>query len=312
MQPQASGPPQRPAEWVRIEAGDWVSVAFTVTADALSYRGMVGEAVSVPFAQIAGVDELVSATPGTSQLELRTSGGVTVGAIIASSKVGPLVAALRARPAVAAPPLSAAPTRTTLVGGGNSSTGFGSSPAPMMTMQPVRSSGRRNALIAGGVAAAVLLIGGVLWFRAGGSAPTVLPPSSTTMVGTYVLYDESGDIEGSVTDCEGTGGYSDFTEGQDLTVRDGQGTIIGAGQVRHPTDVTDLQNHSTADERDTFAQVWDKLSDDSSFGCVLVFDVEVKDADFYELTLGRRGTQTWTRAELEAQDFRVSVSLGDA
>lgn len=45
-------------------------------------------------------------------------------------------------------------------------------------------------------------------------------------------------------------------------------------------------------------------------GCTLVADVEVDDSKFYVVEVGSRGDITYTKADLEAEDWAVKLTLG--
>ncbi len=44
--------------------------------------------------------------------------------------------------------------------------------------------------------------------------------------------------------------------------------------------------------------------------CSLAFEVEVEKSDFYSVAVGHRGDTTYSRADLEAADWSVQLSLG--
>jgi hypothetical protein len=86
--------------------------------------------------------------------------------------------------------------------------------------------------------------------------------------------------------CRTEGGYDDVRVGTDVVVKDGQGAIIGVGSLE------DGQA-------------------DSAFDCRFDFSLEVKDSEFYSFEVGDRGEISYSRADLEAQAWDVSFSLGD-
>ena len=45
-------------------------------------------------------------------------------------------------------------------------------------------------------------------------------------------------------------------------------------------------------------------------GCTVVFEVEVPDADFYSVEVGRRGEIAYNREELAERGWGVSLTLG--
>ena len=86
--------------------------------------------------------------------------------------------------------------------------------------------------------------------------------------------------------CWGTGGYDDIRIGLPVVIRDGNGTIIAKDE---------LWNGKTAG--------WNK--------CVFPFYVfNVTDADFYEISVGNRGSVVYSRDDLQQNDWHVTLSLG--
>jgi hypothetical protein len=126
--------------------------------------------------------------------------------------------------------------------------------------------------IVGGAALLVLIVVGVLLLAGGGN----------TIEGSFSLLDsELG------SDCQGSGGYSDIGPGTSVTVRNETGDTIGTGDLG---------------EGD-FAE---------GFGCDYPFTVEdVPNAKFYRVEVSHRGEVEYSHAEMEANDWEVSVSLGD-
>jgi hypothetical protein len=138
-------------------------------------------------------------------------------------------------------------------------------------------------------AALVLLLAGC-----GGSAAT--PSTDTgghTLTGELVLTQTERTSRpirgGEVTSCSGTGGYDDVRDGLQVVVRDGEGTIIGRGEL-----VTD-RAASTA----------------SPNGCTFDFTVDsLPEVDFYNVEIGDRGELTYSFADLEEAGWRVESELG--
>jgi hypothetical protein len=122
----------------------------------------------------------------------------------------------------------------------------------------------------------VLVIGGGLLFS------TI--SQTYTIRGTFTLR------EGSTTDsfaCSGTGGYSDIRPGTEVTVRDGSGSLIASNQLG----VSSYNSDSRS--------------------CVFAFIVsDVPRADFYEIAVGRRGSLSYSRSQLERADWSVAFELG--
>ena len=106
-----------------------------------------------------------------------------------------------------------------------------------------------------------------------------------TLTGTFTLHDERGWTAGGT--CRGGGGYSDILVGMGMTLRDGEGTVLGTSRLSTGT-----------------------ASDDGK-ACVFEFGFEaVPPADFYAIDAGRRGEQTYSAAELEQQDWTISLGIG--
>lgn len=107
---------------------------------------------------------------------------------------------------------------------------------------------------------------------------------SQTITGSFVLTDP--EVAWTPTTCEGTGGYSDIRAGTDVVVKNGTGTIIGTAAL-----VADPERSGTT-------------------RCTYTFAVPVKDAEFYAVSVGRRGELTYSKAEMEAQAWTVGFTLG--
>jgi hypothetical protein len=103
-----------------------------------------------------------------------------------------------------------------------------------------------------------------------------------TITGSFELHDSSV-ITGP--DCEGSGGYADIAVGTGVLVKDGDGKTLATS----------------------------RLDDSAStiFGiCRFTFSVEVPDAPFYAVSVGRRGELTYSRDELAARAWIVGFTLG--
>jgi len=96
-------------------------------------------------------------------------------------------------------------------------------------------------------------------------------------------YDKIGDS------CSGDGGYSDIDEGATVSVKNQSGTLIGSGRLGPGT----VQGGSTLK--------W----------CVFPFEVGgVKDAQFFQVEVSRRGGLSYSKADMEKNDWTVHASLG--
>lgn len=86
--------------------------------------------------------------------------------------------------------------------------------------------------------------------------------------------------------CSGTGGYDDIQSGAQVKVTNQDGTLIGTG---------DLGAGERAEGR----------------RCHFEFNIaDLPDAEFYSFELGRRGELTYSKADMEAADWTVAMSLG--
>jgi hypothetical protein len=110
--------------------------------------------------------------------------------------------------------------------------------------------------------------------------------------GTMTLIDT--DIAGDWDDCYGTGGYDDFGAGMNVTVRNGDGTIIGS---------VDARNLTSADPDAAEAR-------DLEYFCTIAFDVDVEAAEFYTVEAGHRGELSYSAKEMADEDWTVALSLG--
>lgn len=84
--------------------------------------------------------------------------------------------------------------------------------------------------------------------------------------------------------CRGLGGYSDMSPGTDVTLRDGNGSIVGSGRL--------------------------EVSGDG-FPCRFESKFEIDDAKFYEIEIGHRGGPSFTKSQLEDDMWIISLTLGD-
>ncbi len=108
---------------------------------------------------------------------------------------------------------------------------------------------------------------------------------SHKITGTFKLIDS--DVNYNQFTCYGLGGYADIREGADVIVKDGSGKIIAKSKL-----------------------VDDKAGS-SARGCAYTFEVaDVPSADFYAVSVGRRGELTYSKSEMAAQGWKVSFSLG--
>lgn len=164
---------------------------------------------------------------------------------------------------------------------------------------------RRRLFVIGGIAAAVVVGAVLLAVIATGQG------GEPKLTGDFTLTDTDSVI-GTAESCSGTGGYSDFGPGMNVTVRNGAGEIVASGQTEGldaenflDTDASEESESGDGSPREVAEQMFDLL------GCTVVFEVEVPTEDFYIIEAGRRGELSYSRGELEELDWNVSLSLGD-
>jgi hypothetical protein len=88
-------------------------------------------------------------------------------------------------------------------------------------------------------------------------------------------------------ECWGDEGYDDLEEGAQVRVRDGDGKLL-----------------ATADLRDG---VFDAVIEDCTFRFTVL---DVPDADFYSVEVSHRGEVSYSRKEIEGNDWTVALSVG--
>jgi hypothetical protein len=139
----------------------------------------------------------------------------------------------------------------------------------------------------------------------GGTKPQIV-------TGSFTLASDS--ISGSWTSCSGDGGYSDFGRGMNVTIRNGAGEIIGTGTTRNLTraDLGDFDS-SDPEDLDDYSKLeltagLAKLSEGTR--CIVWFEAEIAEADFYSVAVGRRGELSYSAKELADDDWHVQLTLG--
>ena len=164
---------------------------------------------------------------------------------------------------------------------------------------------------------AVAALAAVCLVSLAAAAAIVLLPKDDKIEGrgVWTLVDDSDepDTEGGVTDCSGTGGYEDFEAGADVTIRDADGKIVGAATMRNPASRSEFIEYMVASgEADDEANAKELADfvDDEDYACVLITDFDVKQSDFYEFSLGRRGEISMSKKEFENKDHMFVFSLG--
>jgi len=119
-------------------------------------------------------------------------------------------------------------------------------------------------------------------------SPTVSPPPMHTVHITMTLTDTSGNgITTMGTSCDGSGGYSDISQGSSVTLMDGKNNIIGT---------TTLQDGTTTD---------------SGVTCDFTAEIpKVTEVPFYSLTVGHRSAISYSLSELKGDNWSVPLTMG--
>jgi len=113
------------------------------------------------------------------------------------------------------------------------------------------------------------------------------PWNRRTLRGRLVLVDR--EIADAGDRCYGTGGYDDVAANMRVTVRDGRGNILATGATGNGSRPVDPAL--------------------APLQCVFEFRVDVPLADFYSITVGRRGEISYSRDELRSRRWQVSLTL---
>lgn len=170
----------------------------------------------------------------------------------------------------------------------------------------------RRPLIIGGIVVAAVVVLGALAIAASSS------DDGLTLTGRFTLSDNDS-LRGGPETCRGTGGYSDFGPGMNVTVRNGSGEIVASGNTANLV----IEEYFSDDATEERAEGSDEDNgDDMSpeeladmmfefLGCTVVFEVDVPKEDFYAIEVGRRGELSYSRAELEERNWGVSLTLGN-
>jgi hypothetical protein len=115
-------------------------------------------------------------------------------------------------------------------------------------------------------------------------------PSPTTqkLYGTMTLVTGGQSLRRSGDDCEGKGGYDDLQEGTQVRILSEDGDLVATTAFDLGEIVTD------------------------PFGCRWNFEVEVpNDLDFYSVEASHRGGISYSRSELEDENWIVHLSIGE-
>lgn len=142
----------------------------------------------------------------------------------------------------------------------------------------------------------LILIGGivaVVWIALSAVAWNAITPHRHIIVGELTLVDSDVTVYDDQT-CAGTGGYDDFGDGMNVTIRDASDKVIASG----------VTANAKSPKGDGDVSILTDMI------CKTKFAVEVPDADFYQVQVGHRGTLSYRKAELEKKDWKVELSLG--
>jgi hypothetical protein len=132
----------------------------------------------------------------------------------------------------------------------------------------------------------------------GGGKPAGHALSGTFTVAGFGSFDAEGDsaatsvqkisstVSGTTYDCSSGagGGFSDIAAGTNVTVTDGSGKVIGTSALTGGVQ--------------------------SAKGCTFDFEVRVPSSDFYKVEVSSRGAQSYSKADLASQGWRVALKLG--
>ncbi len=169
-------------------------------------------------------------------------------------------------------------------------------PRPLWQTQPAPPPSRRKWMFAGAgaVTAALVAVLAVTLSSSGGGS-TVGTRTTTALApvvdpGTALTFELTVYDGGSYSDsCDFSGtGYSDVDPGTPVTVKDASGTIVAADAL--------------------------SAGIESGDNCVFTvyFDDPVKlTSNFYSVEAGRRGSVTFTKAELTESGGKLAISLGE-
>ncbi len=130
--------------------------------------------------------------------------------------------------------------------------------------------------------------------RLASATSTTAAPPAVTITGTLTLKgnDHLANLA-SLGGCAGIGGYDDIREGVDVVVRGPSDEVVGASSLSSGKPFPAGSTGSSV--------LW----------CDFDFEVEVPpDLDFYTVAIGNRGDITYSRTDLEAMQWDLTLSLG--
>jgi hypothetical protein len=295
----ARGDERQPSSeaWYRAGTGGWEEARVELHSGVLLvHRAKVSVPVVVPLSAVAQVEEDELGEHGYPTVEVYLRDGSAFVLRISAALLGRILTALWSYRAdstsTAIAPASTPPAWTPNTG-----------PATLGAAAASAKNQTRH-YVGIGLLVAVALIAGwaVLW-----------PSKTHQVLGTYLLVDRGGDIGGSYDSCYGTGGYRDVQSGMEIEIADGDGTRLATTALRNVSGVDEAREYLEVAEGSEDAENLDQLESLASRLCLFVFDVELPEVDSYEFTSGsgRRGTVTYSKAEMEDNDWAISITLGD-
>ena len=105
-----------------------------------------------------------------------------------------------------------------------------------------------------------------------------------TITGTFTL---ASGVEGSSTDCHGTGGYDDIRANLAVIVRSGDGEIIATGSLGKGV-----------------------FPPGAGHTCAFPMTIAVPKSDFYSIEVGHRGELTYSFDDMVARGWTVALTIG--
>jgi hypothetical protein len=215
------------------------------------------------------------------------------------------------------PPPSSAPTGTQPAW---LTAGTGRSDASASSRGQSRNKRLTILIGAGAIVALAAIIATVILVGGGESGATA---NGKSLRGIAMLFDKDGNVEGSWNDCKGTGGYDDFNAGMRLSIKGKDDEIVGTGNVVNITE-DNLDNVVRAefdgdspigldskDPEKAKSELRDFLKSAEGTACVLYFEADIENSDYYSVELANRGDLSFSRDELKKQGYVISTSLGD-
>lgn len=282
-------------------AGVWIGAYFRLQDGRVAIRRRITLDIHwLEFDQIKGVDEIAPATAGDQTIEFTLTDRSVVGAQLPTAFVAELIGRLTGEPPASIPtPNSPTDAATAPVGV------QGLSVPPTKSNPLAGVSKPKLALVAGAMLAAVAIaVTAGWWFLFGSSSDPTLPGPDAMAV-EFTLFDLEDDIVGTLGDCSGVGGYSDFGAGMDIEITNQDGKIIGSGTALSLSMLEEEEpayfeaNHADTD-----------LDRSAEIICIVAALIPLEGkSDFYKIDVGRRGDLSYSYGEMEENDWSVELSL---